>query len=208
MFLQQVQMAGKWQPHAALLLLQVTDMVEGEIATASREVPRFAAGGKSSSGSSDAAARLASRQRLATRYSRFEAEVRQAGCLQGVARANMQITPFLVNNSSFKPKNATQHYCRFEAEVRQAGRHARRQQPSSAGSSYIDRPEQHACMPIVLLRMVDAAETMIAGSNSQVLRLLLNHKQPCTLFRVYRSVAGNLGQLVKVKGCHSMRLLC
>jgi hypothetical protein len=60
---------------------QVTDLVEGEIATATREVPRFAAGGKGSAsgGRSDAAARLASRQRLATKYSRFEAEVSPKG---------------------------------------------------------------------------------------------------------------------------------
>jgi hypothetical protein len=54
-------------------------LVEGEIATAAREVPRFAGGskGSSTSGRGDAASRLASRQRLATKYSRFEAEVSQ-----------------------------------------------------------------------------------------------------------------------------------
>jgi hypothetical protein len=66
--------------------VQVTDLVEGEIATATREVPRFATGGKGSArgGRSDAAARLASRQRLATKYSRFEAEVSHEG-VQGQA---------------------------------------------------------------------------------------------------------------------------
>lgn len=51
--------------------------MEGEIATAAREVPRFAAGGKGSGsgGPHEVAARLASRQRLATKYSRCEAEV-------------------------------------------------------------------------------------------------------------------------------------
>lgn len=64
--------------HRRTAVLQVTDLVEGEIATAAREVPRFAAGGKGSGGGgpSEVAARLASRQRLATKYSRFEAEVR------------------------------------------------------------------------------------------------------------------------------------
>lgn len=66
----------------ALPCVQVTDLVEGEIATATREVPRFAAGSKSSTsgGRPDAAARLASRQRLATKYSRFEAEVSIMEC--------------------------------------------------------------------------------------------------------------------------------
>lgn len=66
--------------------VQVTDLVEGEIATATREVPHFAAGskGSASGGRSDAAARLASRQRLATKYSRFEAEVSLAGRLETV----------------------------------------------------------------------------------------------------------------------------
>eukprot|EP00775_Hariotina_reticulata_P011922 gene11922-12066_t len=54
----------------------VTDMVEGELAMAAKEVPRFAAGGAvSRTGSSSAAARLASRQRTSIKYSRFEAEV-------------------------------------------------------------------------------------------------------------------------------------
>jgi hypothetical protein len=61
--------------------------VEGEIATATREVPRFAAGGKGSGGGgpSEVAARLASRQRLATKYSRFEAEVCRGSSLLQVA---------------------------------------------------------------------------------------------------------------------------
>jgi hypothetical protein len=51
-------------------------MVEGELATAAKELPRFAAGGATSrTSSSSAAARLASRQRAAIKYSRFEAEV-------------------------------------------------------------------------------------------------------------------------------------
>ncbi|WIA39698.1 hypothetical protein OEZ86_005761 [Tetradesmus obliquus] len=58
----------------------VTEMVEGEIATATKEVPRFAAGGAAAraggnSSSSSAAARIASRRGAAARYSRFEAEV-------------------------------------------------------------------------------------------------------------------------------------
>jgi hypothetical protein len=66
----------------AFVPLQVTEMVEGEIATATKEVPRFAAGGAaarsagaSGSSNSSAAARIASRRGAAARYSRFEAEV-------------------------------------------------------------------------------------------------------------------------------------
>jgi hypothetical protein len=64
-------------------------MVEGEIATATKEVPRFAAGGAAArsagtSGSSSAAARIASRRGAAARYSRFEAEVSRRGLESGV----------------------------------------------------------------------------------------------------------------------------
>jgi hypothetical protein len=68
---------------------QVTDMVEGELATAAREVPRF--GSRSASGSSSSrrggglGAAAASRQ--AARYSRFDAEVRACVCFRGVAAA-------------------------------------------------------------------------------------------------------------------------
>jgi hypothetical protein len=65
---------------------QVTDMVEGELATAAREVPRLAAGGRSGSASSSSrGGEAAGRSRLAaTRYSRFESEVGVAsvGCAE------------------------------------------------------------------------------------------------------------------------------
>lgn len=62
------------------LTVQVTEMVEGEMATAAKEVPRFAstASRSRSAGSSStaAAARLAGRRGAApARYSRFESEV-------------------------------------------------------------------------------------------------------------------------------------
>jgi hypothetical protein len=81
--------------------LQVTEMVEGEIATATKEVPRFAAGGAaarstgaSGSSSSSAAARIASRRGAAARYSRFEAEV---GRSQGVLSAFLLVDQLVVH---------------------------------------------------------------------------------------------------------------
>eukprot|EP00879_Flechtneria_rotunda_P021318 GHRR01022468.1.p1 GENE.GHRR01022468.1~~GHRR01022468.1.p1 ORF type:complete len:628 (+),score=193.17 GHRR01022468.1:312-2195(+) len=56
------------------VLNTVTDMVEGELATAAKEVPQLASG-SSISTNSRATARLASRQRMAAKYSRFDAEV-------------------------------------------------------------------------------------------------------------------------------------
>lgn len=99
--------------HSALLLhavlLQVTEMVEGEMATAAKEVPRFAAGGAaatssgSSGGSSSAAARIASRRGAGARYSRFEAEVgwedKEGGCIGLVGQNMMRLAPLHAQKS-------------------------------------------------------------------------------------------------------------